>query len=112
MRYKDDADENKYEIKHVTYKRGESVIEGALVVIGDDFSPYDFHNWRECCNFLIDKCYGCKRAMTLIQKDNEHLELRCPLTGEYLTVLGSAEDLENIHRTFILQNLYRRGTHF
>lgn len=95
------------EIKHVTYKRGESVIEGALLVIGDDFLPYDFRNWRECCNFLIDKCYGMKRAMILIKRDNEHLELRCPLTGEYLTVLGCSEDLECIHRTFILQNLYR-----
>lgn len=87
--------------------RGKSVIEGNLLVIGDTFSPYDFLTWRECCNFLIDKCYGTTRAMTLIKKDKEHLELRCPLTGEYLTVLASTEDLERIHRTFILQNLYR-----
>lgn len=81
--------------------------QGELLVIGDTFQPYDFLTWRECCNFLIDKCYGMKRAMTLVNRDKEHLELRCPLTGEYLTVLGSEENLENIHRTFILQNLYR-----
>ena len=39
------------EIKKVTIKRGENIIEGNLLVIGDDFSPYDFMNWRECCNF-------------------------------------------------------------
>lgn len=94
-------------IEKVKIKRGDNIIEGNLLVIGDTFLPYDFLNWRECCNFLIDKCYGLKRAMTLVIKDNEHLELRCPLTGEYLTVLASPEDLENIHRTFILQNLYR-----
>jgi hypothetical protein len=94
-------------IEKVKIKRGDNIIEGNLLVIGDTFLPYDFLNWRECCNFLIDKCYGLTRAMTLIAKDNEHLELRCPLTGEYLTVLASPEDLENIHRTFILQNLYR-----
>ena len=99
------------EIKKVDYKRGESVIEGALLIIGDDFSPYDFRDWQECCNFLIDKCYGMKRAMKLIKKDSEHLEMRCPLTGEYLVVLGNAEDLEHIHRTFILQNLYRHDKH-
>lgn len=99
------------EIKKVTMKRGDSAIEGNLLVIGDDFSPYDFTNWRECCNFLIDKCYGMKRAMTLIQKDKEHLEMRCPLTGEYLTILACPEDLERVHRTFILQNLYRRDKH-
>lgn len=95
------------EIKRVTIKRGENIIEGNLLVIGDTFLPYDFHNWRECCNYLIDKCYGMQRAMTLIKKDKEHLELRCPLTGEYLTVLASPEDLEQIHTTLILQNLYR-----
>lgn len=91
--------------------RGKSVIEGNLLVIGDTFSPYDFLSWRECCNFLIDKCYGVTRGMTLLKKDKEHLEMRCPLTGEYLTVLASTEDLERIHRTFILQNLYRLDKH-
>lgn len=94
-------------IEKVKIKKGENIIEGNLLVIGDTFSPYDFLNWKECCNFLIDKCYGMKRAMLLIKKDKEHLEMRCPLTGEYLTVLGCTEDLERIHRTFILQNLYR-----
>lgn len=99
------------EIHKVTLRRGESLIEGNLLVIGDTFLPYDFLTWRECCNFLIDKCYGMTRAMTLVEKDEEHLELRCPLTGEYLTVLASEEDLEHIHTTFILQNLYRRDKH-
>lgn len=94
-----------------TYKRGQSVIEGKVLVIGDDYAPYDFFNWREACNFIIDKCYGMKRAMKLIQKDKEHLELRCPLTGEYLTVLGDESDLEHIHTTLILHNLYRRDKH-
>lgn len=94
-------------MRKIAVKRGESIIEGNLLVIGDTYSPYDFMTWRECCNFLIDKCYGMTKAMTLVEKDKEHLELRCPLTGEYLTVLASEEDLERIHRTFILQNLYR-----
>lgn len=98
-------------IEKVTTKRGDSIIEGNLLVIGDTFTPYDFMTWRECCNFLIDKCYGMTRAMTLVKKDKEHLEMRCPLTGEYLTILGSIEDLECIHRTFILQNLYRPYKH-
>ena len=98
-------------MKKVTTRLGESIIEGNLLVIGDNFSPYDFLNWRECCNFLIDKCYGMKRAMTLVEKDKEHLEMRCPLTGEYLTILAGPEDLERIHRTFILQNLYRQDRH-
>lgn len=94
-----------------TIKLGENIIEGNLLVIGDTFSPYDFMTWRECCNYLIDKCYGMKAAMILVTKDKEHLELRCPLTGEYLTVLASSENLERIHNTFILHNLYRRDKH-
>lgn len=90
---------------------GNDLIEGNLLVIGDTYLPYDFFTWKECCNYLIDKCYGMKKAMTLVLKDKEHLELRCPLTGEYLTVLASPEDIERIHRTFILQNLYRPNKH-
>lgn len=92
-------------------ERDSSRIEGNLLVIGEDYSPYDFIKWQECANFLIEKCYGMKRAMILIEKDKEHLELRCPLTGEYLTVLASEDDLEQIHRVFILQNLYRPYRH-
>lgn len=91
----------------MNYKK-DNILDGELIVIGDTFLPYDFNNWRECCNYLIDKCYNMKRAMTLIAKDKEHLELRCPLTGEYLTVLASEDDLEKIHAEFIRQNLYRR----
>lgn len=94
-----------------TIKRGDDVIEGNLLVIGDTFLPYDFFSWQECCNFLIDKCFGMKRGMRLLKKDSEHLEMRCPLTGEFLTVLASPEDLERIHTTFILQNLYHRDRH-
>ena len=31
----------------VKIKRGENIIEGNLLVIGDTFLPYDFFNWRE-----------------------------------------------------------------
>lgn len=99
------------EIKHIDYVRGRNIIEGNILLIGDDYAPYDFFNWRECGNFLIDKCYGMKKAMTFIKKDKEHLEVRCPLTGEYLTVLASPEDLENIHNMLIVQNLYRPYKH-
>lgn len=94
-----------------TRYKNESIIEGNILVIGEEYAPYDFLNWREAANFLIDKCYGLKRAMRLTEKDKEHLEMRCPLTGEYLTVLGSEDDLENIHRLFILHNLYRHDKH-
>lgn len=96
--------------RHTEQYKKHNIQEGELLVIGDTFVPYDFTNWRECCNFLIDKCYGMKRAMTLIKRDKEHLEMRCPLTGEYLTVLASPENLELIHRQFILMNLYRKFT--
>lgn len=80
---------------------------GNMLIITEDYTPYDFNNWRECTNFIIDKCYGVKRGLSLIEKDKEHLELRCPLTGEYMTVLGSAETIERVHTNLIVQNLYR-----
>lgn len=98
-------------MRNATYLDGSTnILPGNMLVLGDTFVPYDFFNWQECANFLIDKCYGMKRAMILVEKDKEHLDLRCPLTGEYLTVLGSELDLTRVHQVLIRQNLYRRGT--
>lgn len=86
-----------------------NLILGNILVITEDYLHYDFMTWQECANFLIDKCYGLKRAMTLVEKTKEHLVMRCPLTGEDIEVLGSSHDLECIHTNFILQNLYRHN---
>lgn len=94
------------------FEKYHSVIEGKLLVIADHCDiPYDFHNWRECCNFLIEKCYNLKHAMTLVERDEEHIEMMCPYTAEDLVILGSKQDLEQINNMFILQGLYRRHKH-
>lgn len=95
-------------VKPREIERQKQIIEGNILIIGDTYTPYDFNNWREACNYLYDKCYGITRAMTLIKKDKEHLELRCPLTGEYLNVLASEDDLAAIDEFFTRHNLYRR----
>lgn len=89
----------------------ELMMLGNMLIITENYVPYDFNNWRECVNFIIDKCYGVKRGLTLIEKDKEHLEVRCPLTGEYMTILGSDETIERVHTQLILQNLYRPQRH-
>lgn len=94
-----------------TLTSADRIIEGNILIIGDSFLPYDFRNWREAANYVIDRCCGVIRGLDLIEKNKEHLEVRCPLGGEYLDIVGSEEDLEMIHRTLILQNLYRHSKH-
>lgn len=39
--------------------------------------------------------------------DNEHLDLRCPLSGDYITVVGEQEDLDWLHAELTKRRWYR-----
>lgn len=87
------------------------MVENEILVYCGDFAPYDFNNWRECCNFLWDRVYGLEKATTLIDYKKGCLIIKTPLTGDKLTVQGRETEIEQVHRWFILRNLYRPYTH-
>ena len=59
-------------------------------------------------NLLEYRCQNIKNSLRLVEKDNEHLKVRCPLSGDYLDVVGTAEELEWIDTQLSIKNWYRR----
>lgn len=88
-----------------------SPVEGRIMVsVSECLLPYDFMDTDNCCKFIEDKCYDTVACLSFLKREKGHLDLRCPLTGEFLTVYASEEDLNYIDEFLIQHNLYRRGT--
>jgi hypothetical protein len=68
----------------------------------------ELQNWVELRSLLrklnVTKDFVIKN---LTEKDNEHLQVRCPLSGEYLEILGTIEELEWLHRELRKGNWYK-----
>lgn len=82
--------------------------ENELVVIGETFAAYEFRNWRECCNFLMEKVYNLEGATTLLERKKDTMKIKCPLSGNVLTIMGTDDGIEAVYKFFVLMKLFRR----
>jgi hypothetical protein len=78
-----------------------------MTIFSDTYIPYDFEEKHQCLNYIEDRCQGLKKALRKIEKDNEHLRVRCPLSGDYLDVIGTEEELDWLDEQLRHRNLYR-----
>jgi hypothetical protein len=78
-----------------------------MVVITDTFIPYEFDNKRACIKHIVDRCQGLKKSLRFVEMDNEHLTVRCPLSGDYLEIVGTQEELDWLHAELTKQKWYR-----
>lgn len=77
------------------------------IFIGDDYTPYDYVNRYETLRYVVSRAQGLKKSIRLIEKDNEHLTIRCPLSGDYLEIVGEEDDLQWLDNELRKQNWYR-----
>ena len=78
-----------------------------MTIITNTFIPYDFDNKRKCLEYVESRSHGLKNSMRLIEKDTEHLTIRCPVSGDYLDIVGTTSELEWLHNELTIRNLYR-----
>nr|DAF41274.1 MAG TPA: hypothetical protein [Caudoviricetes sp.] len=78
-----------------------------MTIITDTYIPYEFPNRIECLKHIEQRCHGIKKSLRFIEMDNEHLDLRCPLSGDYITVVGEQEDLDWLHAELTKRRWYR-----
>ena len=79
-----------------------------MTIFTDTYIPYEFKDKYECFKHLEYRCQNIKNSLRLVEKDNEHLKVICPLSGDYLDVVGTAEELEWIDTQLSIKNWYRR----
>ena len=57
--------------------------------------------------YVTSRAQGLKKSLRLVEKDSEHLTIRCPLSGDYLEIVGEKDDLEWLDNELRKQGWYR-----
>ena len=78
-----------------------------MTIVTDTFIPYEYENKRDVLNFIISRCQGLRRSLRLVEKDSEHLLVRCPLSGDYLGIVGTTQELNWVDAELRKQDWYR-----
>ena len=50
-----------------------------MYIFIDTVVPYEFETKERCYRHVTLRCHGIKRSLRRIEKDKEHLCVRCPL---------------------------------
>lgn len=76
-------------------------------IISDAYQPYEYENKYECLRHVESRCHSIKRSLKFIEKNNEHLCVRCPLSGDYLYIEGTVEEIDWLHNELTNRKWYR-----
>lgn len=80
-----------------------------MTIFTGTFNPYEYVSKRDVLWFIESACRGVKRSLRLIEKDSEHLTVRCPLYGDYLEITGSPEELTWLDNELKKRDWYRHN---
>ena len=78
-----------------------------MTIFTDTYIPYEFEDKHACLKHVEDRCQGIKKALRKVEKDSEHLRVRCPLSGDYLDIVGTNEELTWLDTMLMVRQLYR-----
>ncbi len=71
------------------------------------YAPYQYVTRYETLRYVESRAQNLKHSIRLIQKDNEHLVLRCPLSGDYIDIIGEPSDIEWLNDKLNERKWYR-----
>ena len=75
-----------------------------MTIFRNDSIYFDFPNKFKCLEYVVDGCLGLKKSLRLIEKDTEHLTVRCPVSGDSMEIVGDVDELQ-----WLDEELHRRG---
>ena len=78
-----------------------------MTIITDAYEPQDYLDRYHALKYVVSRAQGLKKSLRLVEKDSEHLTIRCPLSGDYLDILGTEEDLVWLDEQLTRQKWYR-----
>ena len=73
----------------------------------DTTVPYKFDSLEKCYKYVILRCHNIKKSLRFIEKDTEQLCVRCPVSGDYLEIFGTAEEINSLDKLLSKNNWYR-----
>lgn len=78
-----------------------------VTIHNDTFIPYEFATVGAAFKYIIERAHHIKKSIRFVELKNGHLYLRCPISSDYLEVVGDMDDLTWIHDKLIQNNWYR-----
>lgn len=78
-----------------------------MLIESNTFISYDYDEKREAYEHIIARTHNIKKSLKLVEKDKEHLIVRCPLSADYLTIRGTESEIEWLDQQLRLHNWYR-----
>ena len=81
--------------------------ETISIWLKDVYIPYEFATIDGAVNFIRQISMGITHGILRIEKDTEHLTVRCPVSGEYLDITSSTKNLDALDRDLYKQHLYK-----
>ena len=77
-----------------------------MTIFTGTFIPYEFNKF-DTYAYIVERCYKIKKSLRFIEMDSKHLEVRCPLSGDYLTITGNEQELRWLHCELVKKEWYR-----
>ena len=77
-----------------------------MTIFTGTFIPYEYNKY-DALRHVEERCHGIKKSLRFVEMDNEHLCVRCPLSADYLDILGSEEDVAWLHAELTKRKWYR-----
>lgn len=77
-----------------------------MKIINEDNVEFEYSKFL-CLKYLQDRCNNIKHSLRLVEKNKGHLKVRCPLSGEYLVVNGTIEEINWLHEQLTYRQFYR-----
>jgi hypothetical protein len=78
-----------------------------MTIFTGTYVPYEYDNKRDVLKYVESRCHGIKKSLRFVEKDNEHLTVRCPLSGDYLDITGSQGEIDWLDNELNKKNWYR-----
>lgn len=78
-----------------------------MTIFNDTYIPYEFDDKTQCLNYILERCHKLKKSLKLIEMDSEHITVKCPLSADYLDIIGDENELYWLHVKLSQGNWYR-----
>ena len=78
-----------------------------LTIFTNTTVPYEFKTKEQCMYYIKERAMNIKKSLRFVEMDNEHLTVRCPLSGDYLEITGTVEELDWLHAELSKRGWYR-----
>ena len=77
-----------------------------MTIFTGTYIPYELGP-KDTLSYIEERCQGLKKSLRFVEMDNEHLTVRCPLSGDYLDIIGTEEELAWLHTQLTIRKWYR-----